>query len=249
MKKLLHGILASVVSFTRIPVPIRISPESFRDATWHIPLIGWLHAGILTLVWLYLPVPEDLKYFLILLLPVLLSGGMHEDGLADAADGIFGGHSKERRLQIMKDPLVGSYGVLSIVLYFLGYYLALKNISSETMVKALCIALPLSRLVAPLLVTALPYVRTKQEESRAIAYLGGDRGHASWSILWVLPVVGLVRADDLGIGLVIGFIVTGVGLGFLFRHKLGGITGDCLGAAIKVTELVLLWIIALQFAK
>ncbi|RYZ48727.1 MAG: adenosylcobinamide-GDP ribazoletransferase [Proteobacteria bacterium] len=249
MKKLFYGILASLVSFTRIPVPLTISPESFRDATWHIPLIGWLHAGILTLVWLYLPVPDDLKYFLILLLPVLLSGGMHEDGLADAADGIFGGHSRERRLQIMKDPLVGSYGVLSIVLYVLGYYLALKNIPGESMVKTLCIALPLSRLVAPLLVSALPYVRTKQEESRAIAYLGSERGNASWSILWVLPVVSLVRGDELGIGLVLGFILSGLGLGLLFRKKLGGITGDCLGAAIKVTELVLIWIVALHFPQ
>jgi adenosylcobinamide-GDP ribazoletransferase len=208
-----------------------------------------LNAGILTLVWLYLPIPEDLKFFLLLLLPVLLSGGMHEDGLADAADGIFGGQSKERRLQIMKDPLVGSYGVVSLVLYFLGYYLALKNIPSEMMVKALCIVLPLSRLIAPLLVSVLPYVRTKQEESRAIAYLGTERAHASWSILWVLPLVSLVREENLGVGLVIAFILVGLGLGLLFKRKLGGITGDCLGAAIKVLELVLLWIIALQFAS
>ncbi|RYZ51443.1 MAG: adenosylcobinamide-GDP ribazoletransferase, partial [Proteobacteria bacterium] len=134
-------------------------------------------------------------------------------------------------------------------LYVLGYYLALKNIPGESMVKTLCIALPLSRLVAPLLVSALPYVRTKQEESRAIAYLGSERGNASWSILWVLPVVSLVRGDELGIGLVLGFVLSGLGLGLLFRKKLGGITGDCLGAAIKVTELVLIWIVALHFPQ
>ncbi|MBC7532258.1 MAG: adenosylcobinamide-GDP ribazoletransferase [Oligoflexus sp.] len=248
MRRLFEGIAASLISFTRIPVPFPLATESFQDATWHIPLIGWLNAAVLTLTWQYLPVPLDLKFVLVLLLPVIISGGMHEDGLADAADGLFGGQSPERRLAIMKEPQVGSFGVLALILYILAYYLALKNISTFSMMSAICVAFPLARLQGPILAAWLPYVRP-DAGSKANAYLGSHRLMILWSLIWVLPVAFFVPTLGFGLALLGSFILVTVSAGLLFKSKLGGITGDCLGAAIKISEIVLLWTFALQFSS
>ena len=247
MKGLLKGVLASLVSFTRISVPWPLTQENFEDATWHIPLIGWLNVLLLAMLYTFLEVPADLKLFLILVIPVLLSGGMHEDGLADSADGLFGGLNKERRLAIMKDPRVGSFGVLSLVLYSLGYFLALKNLPAFAVISALAIALPLARLSGPLLAALLPYARAEVDANKAKHYLSGNRKKLVFSCFWCLPILLFMPTPTFGAVLILGFALTLFGCGWFFKKKLGGITGDCLGAAIKITELVLLWLIALHF--
>ncbi len=246
MKKLLQAILASLVTFTRIPVPGYLAAESFENATWHIPLIAWLNVGILALVWRYLEGPFDLKIFLVILLPIVVSGAMHEDGLADCMDGLYGGRDQETRLLIMKDPRVGSFGVVSLGLYGLGHYLALKNLPPFAVVSTFALVMPLSRLAGPVLAAVLPYVRSGKDSNKAGSYLSAGVWKLCWSILWVLPVIYFVPSLSFGLDLVGTLLVCLFCCGMIFRAKLSGITGDCLGAAIKISELVLLWFVVLH---
>lgn len=242
MKSVFCGaaLAASLVSFTRVPFPWQISDEAFRRATWHLPFIGWLNVLALAVL-LRLPLPEDGLLFLCLVLPILISGAMHEDGLADAADGLLGGQNRERRLEIMKDPRVGSYGVIAIVLVMLGQFLALRAIPPAFRLTALAFAFPMSRCIAALLSQALPYAR--QDQSRASAYISRSWAGCLWPLLWTFPVFFIV-APDLRLPL-LGLSLTACGiLGFFFHRKLGGVSGDCLGAAVKICELLLLWIFA-----
>mgnify|MGYP001616156465 CR=1 FL=1 len=243
MKNLVSGIAASFVTFTCIPCRRILPAESFSDATWHIPLVAWFYWGMLAGVWSWLPGPLDFKILQVMVLPVVIGRVMHEDGLADSADGLFGGHTPEKRLAIMKDPQVGSFGVVTMVLYFLAYYLALKNIPEMDLIRVLGIVLPLSRFAAPLLAIALPYVRADQ--SKAKAYLGTNRMLCLWSLLWTLPI-GYFWTHNSIYGLV-GSAFALIGCGLIFHKKLGGVTGDCLGATIKCIELAGLWSFAFAY--
>ncbi len=243
MKLFFAAIAASLVSFTRIPVPWMLPKEAFPKASWHLPLIGWLLFSVLAAVLHAFGdlLPDDALIFLCLLLPILVTGGMHEDGLADAADGLFGGQTPERRLQIMKDPTVGSFGVIALCLLLLGEYLALKNISSGLRLQALAFALPVSRCFAVLLLKALPYLSS--EKSRAAAYIQPASLGFLWTILWTLPA--LLWLPSFNMSLLLVALLSFASIWWLCRQKLGGVTGDCLGAAVKVNELVLLWTIAI----
>lgn len=245
--KLAADLAASLVSFTRIPFPWRLRDDAFQRASWHLPLIGWLNVLLLALVLRYLPIPEDGLLFLCLLLPILISGGMHEDGLADAADGLLGGTDREKRLAIMKDPRVGSFGVMALVLLLLGQFLALRTIPADFRLSALAFALPTSRWIASLLAQVLPYARS-DAQSRASAYLSRSFFGYLWPTLWTVPAFLTLDAP-----LPFAFVLFGLALflggslAFFFHRKLSGITGDCLGAAVKIAELIFLWAFALCF--
>jgi adenosylcobinamide-GDP ribazoletransferase len=236
--KFVAGIAASLVSFTRIPFPLKLSEAAFQKASWHLPLIGWLWVWLCSLVLRFDSFTDDGLVFFCLVLPILLSGAMHEDGLADAADGLIGGQNREKRLEIMKDPRVGSYGVISIVLVLLGQFLAIRAIEPSYRLAALAFVLPVSRCIAAILLQILPYART--ENSRASAYVSRSFAGILWPIFWTVPALSFVAVNQRLPLLAVSFCLL-LGFAFYFWKKLGGVTGDCLGAAVKLSEISLLW--------
>jgi adenosylcobinamide-GDP ribazoletransferase len=236
--RFLQSFLAAIVIFTRIPIPWHLPAEAFSRASLQLPLLGWMIGGMQYGILLFASqwMANDVALFLALVFPCLLSAGMHEDGLADFADGMLGGHTIPRRLEIMKDPRVGSYGVLALLIVLGGGFLALRNTAIEDQGRALLITAVLSRGICIPLLGTLPYLNHAGSRSQGFI----PQSFHGWRIvlpLWpLIPVWALTPS-------IIAALMFPVLFGLLFLllrryllKKLEGLTGDCLGAAIKIAE-------------
>lgn len=236
-----RSFLAAIIVFTRLPIACRLNAEDFSKSSHQLPLLAWfigaLQCGILML--LHHRVADDFRIFLVLLLPILLTGAMHEDGLADFCDGMLGAHSPEQSLTIMKDPRLGTFGVLSLMLSFFGNWLALRSIPADRQYLVLLSNAVLSRSFAISLLSVLPYI--SQAKSKSQAYLLEAPGKWRHFIcLWPAGPALVLLSDSRLIFLTCLLLVS---LHLIFKGylktRLGGLTGDCLGAAIKIAESAL----------
>ena len=128
-------ILAAFIFFTRLPFwkLAEVPAEYFKNIVSRWALVGWLTAGLSVIV-LYagsLILPAGVALLLAMATRLLVTGCLHEDGLADFFDGFGGGTSRERILAIMKDSHIGSYGVIGLIGYFGLYYLLLSSLPVE----------------------------------------------------------------------------------------------------------------------
>ena len=162
-------LLAALIFFTRLPFwRLRDVPsECFKHVVPYWPLVGWLTGGLMAAsLWLCAQVmPLAAAWIVALTVRLLVTGCLHEDGLADFFDGFGGGTTRERTLAIMKDFHIGTYGVIGLIIYFL------------LMMQMSCLSLPLlctllvcgdcwAKCCASQVINALPYAR-KEEESKA----------------------------------------------------------------------------------
>ena len=114
-----YDILASFMFFTRLPLwrlSLKVPADSFRHVVYYWPLVGWLTGGLMALTYglSSLIFPMQVSLLLAMASRLLLTGALHEDGLADFFDGFGGGVERERVLSIMKDSHVGTYGVIGL---------------------------------------------------------------------------------------------------------------------------------------
>lgn len=223
---------------TRFPVPSNeYSDAALGKSVVYFPLIGVLVglAGSATYLLAQLIWTAPIASALALLVMVLCTGGFHEDGLADTADGIGGGWSIEDKLRIMKDSRIGTHGVLALILALLLKFTALASLDPNLVPAALIIGHALSRW------SILPLVRFTN-------YVSGDGGSGKplvgsvtagrFSIATLFLVVlaaSLALAQALTLALVTVVIVA-ASLRY-FKRKIGGITGDTLGASNQFIEL------------
>ncbi|MBF0157772.1 MAG: adenosylcobinamide-GDP ribazoletransferase [Magnetococcales bacterium] len=234
---------------TRIPIPREKIPPTPREMGASVPLyplVGLLLGGILgSFSSLWPGSMADTGAFLVLLFWVLLTGGLHLDGLADTADAWVGGMgSREKTLAIMTDPRSGPVAVVAVALVLLGKFAAIRSlILTGAPGLAIGVALLLARLNLLLLMLTLPYVRPGGMAAQATAALPKRSG-------WFMAVVTLLAVISLKNSSGFLALTAGVGLflvlGWRFRQRLGGVTGDTLGAACEITELgtLLTWAIA-----
>ncbi|RZJ52114.1 MAG: hypothetical protein EON49_24380 [Acidovorax sp.] len=187
MQALRHYLLA-VQFFTRIPVTGRLadwvgfSPAMLRASAAHFPGIGWLAAllsvGVYAaLHWALTPSPwaPAVAAVLCTVATVLMTGGFHEDGLADVADGLGGSADRERALDIMKDSRIGAYGAMALVLALLAKLSLLALLGAHSLLaatSALVGAHVLSRLWPLFIVRSLPHVGDTAQVSEIGFYLG-----------------------------------------------------------------------------
>ncbi|MDR2298955.1 MAG: adenosylcobinamide-GDP ribazoletransferase [Comamonas sp.] len=264
MKALRHYLLA-VQFFSRIPIHGRLmawvgwSPEMQRASAAHLPGVGWLvglwAAALVALMqWLTLTSPwTPLLAAVISTAGTLwLTGGFHEDGLADVADGLGGLVPPERALEIMKDSRLGSYGVMALLMALLikVTLIAVLITSVATfwgpvpVMVLLCCAHVLSRFAPLLLMHTLPHVGlAAASKTLNIAGKQLDWRGLMTGATWCLPALGLLWW--LGTWALIAKIVLACAivtwlLQRWFRKRLGGMTGDCLGACQQLNELAIL---------
>ncbi len=241
----MSGFLGAVQFLTRIPVPQgKYGLE--KTVPW-LPVVGLLLGGILALVdygLRRLEVSPLVSSSLIVVLLLALSGALHADGLADTCDAVFGHASPERRLEIMRDPSVGVFGVVGLV-----SVVALKIAAVDAMpanLRALLLILTpaLGRWAIVLVATLYPYGRP----SGLGAPLKGAATHRVLLLASLLPLVGCVVAGP--VGLVSGALaaVTALALGAWLMRLLPGLTGDCYGAVCEVVETVV-WLSAAPLAR
>ena len=164
-------IWASLIFFTRLPFWRLHQPqkECYQRVVEHWPLVGWLTGGAMaaTLYFGSMALPYTVAVMLTIAVRLLLTGALHEDGLADFFDGFGGGgNDRQRILDIMKDSHIGTYGVLGLVLYLALLAGALLSLSPEMAALVILAADPYAKMVAAQLIQMMPYAR-KEDESKA----------------------------------------------------------------------------------
>jgi cobalamin 5'-phosphate synthase/cobalamin synthase len=204
------------------------------------PAAGALLGGLLVAARHALPdrLPAPLQAGLLLALLALLTGALHLDGLADAADGLGGGRTREDALRIMRDHAVGAYGAASLVLLLLVEAAALSELLRvATADRWLVLALTVSRWAPVPLARALPYARPGGGLGAAVTEHGGrvELAVATAIVLGAAAWVGWPGLAALGAAALLL-----LGQGWLLRQRLGGLTGDTLGAAIVLSEALVL---------
>lgn len=232
-------LLTAVQYFTRIRVPAWVghAPQRLTGAVRYFPAVGLIvgasGAAVLWLAALVLPAP--LPAILSTIVTALMTGAIHEDGLADTADGICGGATRERALEIMKDPRIGVFGTIALILA-LGLKIAtLSLMPLWTAMAALLAAHAFARFCAVIVVYAGNYVGTGERSRAAPVVERITRGDLVVAAMFGLPALALC-----GPSVIIAIIVALVLLAWVVRLcalKIGGYTGDTLGAAQQVTEI------------
>jgi len=257
MQALRHYLLA-VQFFTRIPVTGRVaawvgySPALLRASAGHFPGVGWLVAAvavtIYAMLWWALG-PQPLAPWVCAVFStaatVLATGGFHEDGLADVADGLGGSLQRERALEIMKDSRVGAFGAMALVLALAAKLALLALLGSAglgVVLPAMAGAHVLSRFWPLVLVRTLAHVGdTATSKSKPLADQISRRSLGTAALWTLLPLA--LMATALGATALIASIAASA-LAMLwmrrwFARRLGGFTGDCLGATQQVGEIAI----------
>ncbi|MBI3313111.1 MAG: adenosylcobinamide-GDP ribazoletransferase [Candidatus Omnitrophica bacterium] len=223
-------------------VPGSFSSSSLARSMFFFPLagllIGAVTLGIYFLFQSYLP--ASLTILILLTTPIFLSGGLHLDGFADFVDGFGGGKNKEDILRIMKDSHIGTFGAAGIVLLLLAKYQMLLELPSKEMV--FLMALASSRWVQVVLCFFLPPANPSQGLAKEVAQKVGVRELTGASIFLFLMTVWL---QGLGLVLFVGLVLFSALIGWIFYQRLGGITGDLIGAASEMTELMIYFLAVL----
>jgi len=248
MLRELRLFLTAVQFFTRLPVPAWVghSSQQLEQSTRYLPLVG-VCVGLLSAAALYLGaqiLPLSMAVVLGIAAGILVTGAFHEDGLSDFADGMGGGHTKEKVLAIMKDSRVGAYGVIALVLVLLLKYQALLALcgrqSALFIAAALIAAHSVSRLMAASIMLTQRYIRD-DDSARAKPAAQISINSFAIALLTGALAVGMLYAA----GAEIAAVLTAVAAAFLMRaylawrlqRRLGGYTGDCLGAVQQLSEL------------
>ena len=235
----LRAFAAGIQFLTRIPTPAAATHDAndLARSTPYFPLIGAI-VGLFGagLYWLaLLGWPAFVAAALAVVGMIWMTGAFHEDALADACDGFGGGWDREQVLAIMKDSRIGSYGAVAVAIAVVLKVGALAALPPADAVRALVAAHVLARWSSLPLIWGLPYVRETSGVSKPFAAsVTPARLAAGTAVaMAVLAVVLGTRALPV---LVLAMVVTGLS-GAYFRRRIGGITGDCLGAANQFVEV------------
>lgn len=243
----MQGFLGALQFLTRVPVRTASAPSLTRSVPW-FPVVGALVGTALGLVILGLGevVPMPVAAAVTVVLGVLLTGAFHEDGLADVADAFAGGWDREQRFRILADPLHGSYGVAALSGSMLVRIACLAVLTPPVAAAGLLAAHSLGRAAAVGTMTVAP---TAKPEG-----LGADytrtlrRGPALIGVLAGLAVAALATGWWVG-PLALAAAAAAVVVGWLAVRKLGGITGDVLGAVEQVAECLVLVVVTALAAR
>lgn len=232
----MRGLITAIRTLTVLRVPGK-DAENFSESLYFFPviggLVGALQAAVMFLVNRYTQWPE-LAVFAGLAVSLLVTGGLHIDGLADIFDSL-GGATRERRLEIMKDSRVGVYGVAGVVLCLLAKYICLVRIAGAgnfTSVIGVCV---IARVVQVAMIVTMPYARA---EGTARLFVSGAGGrHLLAAVLTGVLLVWLMMGTH---GLVL-FLVLALAAALIrmwARRHIGGVTGDVIGFSNEMSEVI-----------
>lgn len=246
-------IWAALIFFTRLPFWRMHEPprECYRAVVEHWPLTGWLTGGVMasTLWACSMFLPYAVAVLLAIVVRLLLTGALHEDGLADFIDGFGGGGSDRHRvLAIMKDSHIGTYGVLGLILYEFILAAALFSMPPYAAALAIMAADPFAKMLAASLTMVMPYARHEEEAKAKVVYRK-MRWPAVLSLAaqGLLPITAFVCLTDIcPWTLILIPALVACLLNLHIWHRLRGYTGDCCGAVCLLVELTALLVICTQ---
>jgi adenosylcobinamide-GDP ribazoletransferase len=226
--------------FTRFPVPAWVghSREGLDCAARYFPLVGLLVGvlGALTFELTAFVLPVSIAILLGMAATLAATGAFHEDGLADAVDGFGGGRDKEQILAIMKDSRVGSYGALAVALMLLAKFNALLEMPDEWIAPALVAAHAASRFFSTTLIFSLDYVRDDDSSRAKPLATRMDAGSLAVAGCFGLAPMAILPWESALACLLLAGVTTFAAARY-FVKRIGGYTGDCLGATQQLAEL------------
>lgn len=249
MKEELKIFFTAVMFYTRIPCPSWVdhSPEYINKSVRYFPVIGWIIGSLSALGflfgnWLIGPLVASVLFILI---SVWFTGAFHEDGFADVCDGFGGGWTKEQVLTIMKDSRLGTYGVIGLILLMLLKLALLMEITTYQQGLLLGLLLvnghTLSRMMAATVIFTHEYVREDElSKAKPVAKSYSKTNVFGVLLFGLIPtgVVAVLTGNWWWCLIPVPLYLVKALLSRFFKRKIGGYTGDCLGATQQIVEVV-----------
>ncbi len=235
--------LCALQFLTRLPTPElkTFQPEWISRAAPYYPVVGWIVGGLsaaifygATFVWSPL-----VSAVLAVAAGFLITGGFHEDGLSDTADGLGGGQTPARRLEIMKDSRIGSFGALSLWAVLTLKVAALSTLGPLQGAVALVAVHGAARTASVVVMSALPYAGDLTQTKLKPSPTGVRRSEAVIAVILGLAPLALLPFGQTALSLLLTLAGAGT-LVFAARRYIGGWTGDVLGAVEQLTEAALI---------
>lgn len=236
-----------IMFLTRLPVPAGLRHVEGRLArsSRYFPLVGAL-IGALTAMVFYvtrgmLDLPAAVAAGLTIATGLILTGALHEDGLADCADGLGGGTTREHALEIMQDSRIGTYGSAALIMSIGLRWAALASLDASQGLIALVVCHTVSRAMIPPVLVSAHYARTRGLASSVAEGVSGFE--AGFAILLAFAVA-MIAGPVSGIAAFAAAVIAGGLMLSLLIARLGGYTGDGLGAIQQVAEISILIVLA-----
>jgi adenosylcobinamide-GDP ribazoletransferase len=230
--------LIAIQFFTRIPIPtVNYTPEKLNSSSKYFPLVGVLVGVLVSLSYMVSTFifSHSISILISIFFSLILTGAFHEDGLSDFIDGMGGGYTKEKILQIMKDSRIGSFGAIAITMYLLFKFFSLNEISSANLPLVFVSAHSLSRFVSISLIYSLNYV---SEEGKSKPLANKIKLHELLlAFLFGLAPLLSFQSFYIFILLVPQFLFR-IFFSYYLDSKIKGYTGDSLGAAQEFSEII-----------
>jgi adenosylcobinamide-GDP ribazoletransferase len=235
INSMIRNFIAAMHLLTVVPIPGK-DCEKPEDTLYAFPLVGALLGGIL---WLFIkiPLPTVVLVALLLVLQTLLTRGFHLDGMADASDGLGGGYTRERVLEIMKDSQIGVFGALALILTLLFKFTLFLALLSSGLAKMIFVSMVISRTAQVFQCVTLPYARSSGTAATTVQNAQSKHLAVAFGLcaLLLIPVSLHSLLLLLPAGLIASFL-----WGLYCRRRVGGITGDLLGATNELVEITVL---------
>lgn len=250
-------IWAALIFFTRLPFWRLHQPDkdAYKTVVEHWPLVGWLTGSSMAAVLYFgsMVFPYTVAILLAMLTRLLMTGALHEDGLADFMDGFGGGGTdRQRILDIMKDSHIGTYGVISLILYFALFFSCLRVMQPLDAALLLAVADPYAKMVAAQLIQMMPYARSEETAKNHTVYRKFDiKAGISLAVQGLMPMALYIYIMYARIDWQLLIFIPALVMYFLYLliwRRLRGYTGDCCGAVVLLVELttLLVGLIAVQ---
>jgi adenosylcobinamide-GDP ribazoletransferase len=232
----MRGFLIALQFLTQVPVRTeQAGRRNIAESYYFYPVIGFLIglAAVLLRRALMLAFPLSFSVTLVLGFLIWISGGLHEDGLADVADGMGGGWTPDERLKIMNDSRIGTFGASALILVLLAKYAALTSMNAARLDASLVVAQILGRWSF----LPLGYFNRYAREGLGSEFMKGLSAKAV-AVATVAATAAVILLCSVRGSFALGIAVVIITLASVyFRRRLGGITGDCFGATFQFVEI------------
>jgi adenosylcobinamide-GDP ribazoletransferase len=238
IRRLGNEMIVAFQFLTRIPLPsIAYEDDSLSRSTKFFPLVGLVigFGAVLLQKLLLFHLSRPLVALIVLIYLVMITGCLHEDGLADTADGFWGGRTRDQILAILKDSRIGSYGATALALSLLARYLLLASLPLKQFAAYVISSQVLCRWSALPLSYFLPPAREQDGQGARIARLTSLASLIFGSAFSLAVVAFALRWSAVAPTLIAILIVASSGR--FYAKKIGGVTGDCFGATNQLTEI------------
>lgn len=240
----MSGFFTALQFLTVLPAPLARPMERPKFSAAYFPLIGLLLGAVLVgLDWLFARfLPSSLANGVLIVALIVLTGGLHLDGFMDTCDALPGAQSPARRLEILRDVRVGSYGILGVLCLIMAKYLVLSELPASLRSGALLAMPVLGRWSMALAITGFPYARASglgKDMKESITWLG-----LALATVLTLAVVAL-SLWIAGMLALVGAGMLTILMGWRFTRRLSGLTGDTYGAINEVIEVAVLVMVPL----